>query len=314
MCRFHCPPIRVMLRRGPEPRAARLDLLLLRRSPESRQAAEGIRAGTHVNDARDLSAPQSSGSNGCGQKSDGGTNQGGSATLPVPSSTSYYLLLTYDSYVCTLIRLVTEGDGMGENVDPENPPLDAPSHRADPLAVDSMDDPSGILRYLLSLPDLPDSDPEPEPTVAELLEEAATPGGPDRIAAEARRRDPGPMTAQMLTTINPRKLGPAGLLDAVCAAERLASWIQATSTATSLRSLGPELRRRWTRSPTTPMPLGSRSIVCPARSLRSDLTMAIKWHQALRTMGNPVSTGPHWPASRTRWRLPRCRLLSWSHP
>ena len=118
---------------------------------------------------------------------------------------------------------------MGENVDPENPPLDAPSHRADPLAVDSMDDPSGILRYLLSLPDLPDSDPEPEPTVAELLEEAATPGGPDRIAAEARRRDPGPMTAQMLTTINPRKLGPAGLLDAVCAAERLASWIQATS-------------------------------------------------------------------------------------
>jgi hypothetical protein len=112
--------------------------------------------------------------------------------------------------------------------EPEQPISPTPTPTDDCDSRDAAVDPSGILGYLLSLPDLPDTDPEPDPTVGELLEQALAPGGADRIAAEARRRDPGPLTAQMLTTIDPRQLGPAGLLNAVCAAERLASWTQAT--------------------------------------------------------------------------------------
>ena len=68
----------------------------------------------------------------------------------------------------------------------------------------------------------------PDPTIGELVDDAATSAGADRIAAQARARYPGPETALMLTALTGAPLSPAGLVDAVCAAERLASWTQAT--------------------------------------------------------------------------------------
>jgi hypothetical protein len=108
---------------------------------------------------------------------------------------------------------------------------DQQEHADDPLHLDA-DSPlrphrSELLDYLASLPE-PTDTAAPDPTVEELLDEAEFPGGSDRIAADARRRDPGPLTAQMLAVIHPTRLGPKGLLDAACAAERLASWTQAT--------------------------------------------------------------------------------------
>ena len=110
-------------------------------------------------------------------------------------------------------------DRIGE----QEPNCDPSRHRRDaPFSPDE----SELLSYLASLPEPTDS-PAPESTLGELLDEAESAGGSDRIAAEARRLDPGPVTAQMLAVIHPARLGSAGLLDAACAAERLASWTQA---------------------------------------------------------------------------------------
>src|SRR4029077_21169228 len=70
-------------------------------------------------------------------------------------------------------------------------------------------------------------DAAPEQTFEDLVDEAETVVGADRIAARARVEDPGPATALMLDAIARRRLSATGLLDAACAAERLASWTQA---------------------------------------------------------------------------------------
>ena len=87
---------------------------------------------------------------------------------------------------------------------------------------------SDFARYFLSLPEAPpDVDRAPEETFEDLVLEAETIHGADRVAARARREDPGPATALMLDAIARRRLSATGLLDAACAAERLASWTQA---------------------------------------------------------------------------------------
>ena len=87
---------------------------------------------------------------------------------------------------------------------------------------------SDFVRYFLSLPDPAGGvDDAPEATFEDLVEEAETVQGADRVAARARAEDPGPATALMLDAIARRRLSATGLLDAACAAERLASWTQA---------------------------------------------------------------------------------------
>ncbi len=87
---------------------------------------------------------------------------------------------------------------------------------------------SDFVRYFLSLPDPAGGvDDAPEATFEDLVEEAETVPGADRVAARARAEDPGPATALMLDAIARRRLSATGLLDAACAAERLASWTQA---------------------------------------------------------------------------------------
>ena len=84
------------------------------------------------------------------------------------------------------------------------------------------------MRYFLSLPEAPGGDDDaPEATFEDLVQEAETVPGADRVAARARAQDPGPATAVMLDAIARRRLSATGLLDAACAAERLASWTQA---------------------------------------------------------------------------------------
>ena len=87
---------------------------------------------------------------------------------------------------------------------------------------------SDFVRYFLSLPEAPPEDDDaPEETFEDLVEESETIQGADRVAARARMEDPGPATALMLDAIARRRLSATGLLDATCAAERLASWTQA---------------------------------------------------------------------------------------
>lgn len=87
---------------------------------------------------------------------------------------------------------------------------------------------SDFVRYFLSLPEVPPEDDDaPEQTFEDLVLEAETIQGADRVAARARTEDPGPATALMLDAIARRRLSATGLLDAACAAERLASWTQA---------------------------------------------------------------------------------------
>ena len=83
-------------------------------------------------------------------------------------------------------------------------------------------------RYFLSLPDPPDSCPEPDPTPWELEEQSRTTAGADQLAARAAHLEPGERTAQILAVLNPAVLSAGGMLDAVRAAERLASWNHAT--------------------------------------------------------------------------------------
>ena len=87
---------------------------------------------------------------------------------------------------------------------------------------------SEFARHLVSLPEPPDIDDEPEETSAELAERAETQAGANRIAALAAGADPGGGSARLLALLDPSRLSPAGMLDAVRAAERLASWTQAT--------------------------------------------------------------------------------------
>lgn len=87
---------------------------------------------------------------------------------------------------------------------------------------------SDFARYFVALPEPPpDEGPIPDPTFEDLLLDAETIAGADRVAARARNEDPGPATALMLDAIARRRLSATGLLDAACAAERLASWTQA---------------------------------------------------------------------------------------
>ncbi len=95
-------------------------------------------------------------------------------------------------------------------------------------AVGSAQLDSDFVRYFLALPEAPQGEAlVPEQTFEDLVEEAETIPGADRVAARARREDPGPATALMLDAIARRRLSATGLLDATCAAERLASWTQA---------------------------------------------------------------------------------------
>src|ERR1700712_5586057 len=82
-------------------------------------------------------------------------------------------------------------------------------------------------RYLLSLPEPPDYGPEPDPTLWELEEQCRTTAGADQPAACAASMEPGERTAQILAVLRPSSLSAVGMLDAACAAERLASWIHA---------------------------------------------------------------------------------------
>ena len=121
-------------------------------------------------------------------------------------------------------------DNADDSAHQENPARrDSPSEpgdRADDSGFAELE--SDFARYFLSLPDSPlAEDATPEPTFEDLIEEAETIHGADQVAARARSEEPGPATALMLDAISRRRLSAAGLLDAACAAERLASWTQA---------------------------------------------------------------------------------------
>ena len=81
--------------------------------------------------------------------------------------------------------------------------------------------------WMLSVPDDTDGEGTPKWNVEDLLEAARHQRGADRIAAMARAMTPGPRSAELLWVLSDRPLSPAGILDAICAAERLASWTQA---------------------------------------------------------------------------------------
>lgn len=111
---------------------------------------------------------------------------------------------------------------------PTDPVQDGPGPKPEPVPVSHAGIDHDISGQPNTLTDDTAGTPGPEPTTGELLQEVAEPGGADRVAAQARYREPGPLSARMLEVIQPAHLSAAGLLDAVCAAERLASWTQAT--------------------------------------------------------------------------------------
>src|SRR5664279_5158023 len=62
---------------------------------------------------------------------------------------------------------------------------------------------SEFARHLVSLPEPPDIDDEPEETSAELAERAETQAGANRIAALAAGADPGGGSARLLALLDP---------------------------------------------------------------------------------------------------------------
>jgi len=105
-------------------------------------------------------------------------------------------------------------------------PLSAPE--CDDLASADAELGTDFAKYFLSLPEPPDNGAEPELTLQDLAAECQTATGVNRLAALAAQLEPGERTAQILSVLPSSRLSAAGLLDAACAAERLASWIHAS--------------------------------------------------------------------------------------